>query len=121
LRLLHAAASHIRVDVETTKEEQNQGAFTMTKTFVAVKNPRAVQPSQPPMNSIVATVTTAHDLDIAHRKAAKAKGFRHSSNRSSNGEFRPILSAKQRNESLIQFVLRVGRLVALQIRERGKK
>jgi hypothetical protein len=118
LRLLHAAASHVRVDVESTKEEQNQGAFTMTKTFVAVKN---VQPSQPPINSIVATVTTAHDLDIAHRKAAKAKGFRHSSNRSSNGEFRPILSAKQRDESLIQFVLRVGRLVALQIRERAKE
>jgi hypothetical protein len=38
-----------------------------------------------------------------------------------NGEFRPILSAKQRDESLIQFVLRVGGLVAAQIRARGKK
>ena len=93
----------------------------MTKTFVAVENPRAVQPSRPPINSIMAAVTTARDLDIAHRKAAKAKGFRHSSNRSPNGEFRPILSARQRDESLIQFVLRVGRLVAVQVRARGKK
>jgi hypothetical protein len=93
----------------------------MTKTFVAVKNPRAVQPSQPPINSILAAATTARDLDIAHRKAAKAKGFRHSSNRSSNGELRPILSAKQSDESLIQFVLRLGGLVAAQIRARGKK
>ena len=68
------------------------------------------------MNSIVATATTARDLDIAHRKAAKAKGFRHSS----NNEFRPILSAKQRDESLMRFVWRVGRLVAAQIRARGK-
>ena len=93
----------------------------MTKTFVTVKNPSAVQPLQPPINSIVAAAKTAHDLDIAHRKAAKAKGFRKSSNRSSNGEFRPIPSAKQRDKSLIQFVLRVGRLVAVQFRERGKK
>jgi hypothetical protein len=115
LRLLHAAAPHIRVDVETIKEDQ--GAFNMTKTFAAVQNPRADQPSQPPINSIMATVTTARDLDIAHRKAAKAKGFRHSS----NNEFRPILSAKQRDESLIRFVLRVGGLVAAQIRARGRK
>jgi hypothetical protein len=93
----------------------------MTKTFVAAKNPSAAQPSRPPINSIMATVTTARDLDISHRKAAKAKGFRHSSHRSSNGELRPILSAKQSDESLIQFVLRVGRRVAAQIRERGKK
>ena len=93
----------------------------MTKTFVAVENPRAVQPSRAPMNSIMATVTTARDLDIAHRKAAKAKGFRHSSNRSSTSESRPILSARQRDESLMQFVLRVCRLVAVQVRERGKK
>ncbi len=53
----------------------------MTKTFVAVENPRAVQPSRAPTNSIMAAVTTARDLDIAHRKAAKAKGFRHSSSR----------------------------------------
>jgi hypothetical protein len=119
LRLLHAAAPHIRVDVETIKEDH--GAFNMTKTFAAVQNPRADQPSQPPINSIMATVTTARDLDIAHRKAAKAKGSRHSSNRSPNAEFRPILSAKQRDESLIQFVLRVGGLVAAQIRARGRK
>jgi hypothetical protein len=118
LRPPHAAASHIRVDAETIKEEQNQGALDMTKTFVAAKNPGAAQPSQPPVNSILAAATTARDLDIAHRKAAKAKGFRHSSNRN---EFRPILSAKQRDESLIQFVLRVGRLVAVQVRERGRK
>ena len=93
----------------------------MTKTFAAVQNPRADQPSQPPINSIMATVTTARDLDIAHRKAAKAKGFRHSSHRSSSGEFRPILSAKQRDELLIQFVLRIGRRVAAQIRARGRK
>ena len=93
----------------------------MTKTFVAVENPRAVQPSRAPMNSIMATVTTARDLDIAHRKAATAKGFRHSSNRSSTSESRPILSARQSDESLIQFVLRVGRLVAVQVRARGKK
>jgi len=93
----------------------------MTKTFVAVEDPRPVQPPRPPINSIVATATTAHDLDIAHRKAAKAKSFRQSSHRSPTGEFRPILSAKQRDESLIQFVLRIVRLVAVQVRERGKK
>ncbi len=93
----------------------------MTKTFVAGQTPRAVQPSRAPMNSILAAATTARDLDIAHRKAAKANGFRHSSNRVPNGELRPILSARQSDESLIQFVLRVGRLVAVQIRERGKK
>ena len=93
----------------------------MTKTFVAGENPRAVQPSRAPTNSIMAAVTTARDLDIAHRKAAKAKGFRHSSNRSSTSESRPILSARQSDESLIQFVLRLARLVAVQIRERGKK
>jgi hypothetical protein len=73
LRLLHAAASHIRVDVKTTEEEQNQGESNMTKSFVAVKNPRAVQPSQPPINSIVAAAQTAHDLDAARRKATKPK------------------------------------------------
>ena len=93
----------------------------MTKTFVAGNDPRAVQPSRAPMNSILAAATMARDLDIAHRKAAKANGSRHSSNRSPNDEFRPILSAKQRGKSLMRFVLRVGRLVAVQIRERGKK
>ena len=88
----------------------------MTKTFVT---PRAA--SRAPLNSILAAATTARDLDIAHRKAAKANGLRHSSNRSPNGEFRPILSAKQRDESLPQFVLRIVRLVAVQVRERGKK
>ena len=68
------------------------------------------------MNSIMATVTTARDLDIAHKKAAKAKRSRHSL----HNEIRPILSAKQRDESLIRFVLRVGGLVAAQIRARGK-
>ena len=93
----------------------------MTKTFVAVENSRAVQPSRAPTNSIMAAVTTARDLDIAHRKAAKAKGFRHASSRSPNGELRPILSARQSDELLIQFVLRVCRLVAVQVRARGKK
>ena len=114
LRLIHAAATHVRIDAEAIKEDH--GAFNMTKTFVAVQNPRADRRSEPPMNSIVATVTTARDLDIAHKKAAKAKGFRHSS----NNEFRPILSAKQRDELLIRFVLRVGGLVAAQIRARGR-
>ena len=67
----------------------------MTKTFVAAENPRAAQPPQPPVNSILAAATTARDLDISHRKAAKAKGFRYSSNRSANGESRPILSARK--------------------------
>ena len=93
----------------------------MTKTFAAVQNPRADQPSQPPMNSIVATATTARDLDIAHRKTAKSKGLRHSSNGGSSGDLRPILSAKQSDELLIQFVLRVGGLVVAQVRARGKK
>ena len=88
----------------------------MTKTFVT---PRAA--SRAPLNSILAAATTARDLDIAHRKAAKANGFRHSSNRSPSGESGPILSARQSDESLMRFVLRVGRLVAVQIRERGKK
>ena len=43
----------------------------MTKTFAAVQNPRADQPSQPPINSIMATVTTARDLDIAHRQGQR--------------------------------------------------
>ena len=93
----------------------------MTKTFATGDNPRAAPPARPPMNSIVAAATTARDLDMARRKAAKANGFRHSSNPSAKGEFRPVLSAKQRDELLMKFVLRVGRLVAVQVRERGKK
>lgn len=88
----------------------------MTKTFVAVGNPRAVQPSRPPLNSILAAAKTAHELDVAHRRAAKAKGFKAYVNRSSNGDFR-----QRRGESLISFVSRVARLVAVQFRERGKK
>jgi hypothetical protein len=118
LRHLHAAASHIRVDVETTKVLQSQGASDMTKTLVAVKN----SPLQPPLNSIVAAAKTAHELDAGRRKAVKAKVSRYSpSFRSSDGQSPPITSFKQRHESLIQFVLRLGRLVAVQIRERGKK
>ena len=93
----------------------------MTKTIAAVTNSRAAQPPQPPVNSILAAATTARDLDIAHRKAAKAKGFRHSSHRSSDGELLQILSARRRDESLIGFVLRVGGIVAAQIRARGKQ
>ena len=93
----------------------------MTKTLAAVTNSRAAKPSQPPVNSILAAATTARDLDIAHRKAAKAKGFRHSSERGSNGELRPMLPAKQRDELLLRFVLRVGGIVAAQIRARGKQ
>jgi len=104
--------------VETTKVVQSQGASDVTTTLMAVKN----LPLQPPLNSIVAAAKTAHELDAARRKAVKAKASRYSpSFRSSNGESRPITSFKQRHESLIQFMLRLGRLVAVQIRERGKK
>ncbi len=92
----------------------------MTKRIVAVTTPLAAHPSRPPMNSIMAAAKTAHDLDIAHRKAAKAKGLRYASNRSPTGQFRAIPPARGRDESLIQFVVRVGRLIAVQFQERGK-
>jgi hypothetical protein len=114
-----APATPARVDAETTKEEQLQGAFDMTKSFATGDDSRAIAPSGPPINSILAAATTARDLDIAHRKAAKAKGARHASNRSAKNETRPVLPGKQ-DESLIGFVVRVGRLVAVQIRARGK-
>jgi hypothetical protein len=117
----------MRADMKTTEkaqnqeEAQNQGASNMTKNFV-IKNPHAVQPLQPPINSIVAAAQTAHDLDAARRKTTTAKPFRHTQNQANlDGEFRSIISAKQRHESLVPFVLRMVRLVAVQVRERRKK
>jgi hypothetical protein len=68
-----------------------------------------------PLNSILATASTAHDLDKAHRKAAKAKVLLRRSL-----EMRPIATARKNHESLVQFVLRLGRLVAAQVKERAR-
>jgi len=93
----------------------------MTKSIATIKNPSDVQLSRPPVNSILAVAQTAHDLETAHRKAAKAKAFRRAANHASlDGEFRPIISVKRRHESLIPFVLRMARLVAVQVRGREK-
>jgi hypothetical protein len=51
----------------------------MTETNALGEEPAAKQIIHPRMNSIVATASTAHDLDTAHRKAAKmAWPFLHS-------------------------------------------
>ncbi len=91
----------------------------MIKPIVATKSLRVGKASRPPVNSILAAASTAHDLDTAHRKAAKAKALR--GHRSFDGQSRPSISAKQRHETLFQFVLRLGRLVAVQVKERGKR
>jgi hypothetical protein len=93
----------------------------MTKSIVTVENPRSVQLLRAPVNSILAVAQTAHDLETAHRKAAKAKAFRRAPNHASlDGEFRPITSVKRRHGLLIPFVLRMVRLVAVRLRGREK-
>ncbi len=94
----------------------------MTKSIATVKNPRAVQLLQPPINSILAVAQTAHDLETAHRKAAKAKAFQRAANHARlDGEFRPIMPVKRRQGWLHPFVLRMVRLAAVQLRGREKK
>jgi hypothetical protein len=91
----------------------------MTKPIATTKKPRVGQTSRPAMNSILAAASTAHDLDAAHRKAAKANALhRH---RGPDNQLRPIMPIKRRDETLFQFVMRLGHLVATQIRERGKR
>ncbi|QGM46999.1 hypothetical protein [Methylocystis heyeri] len=87
----------------------------MTKPLVASAHSRAQQAPRRPLNSILATASTAHDLDKSHRKAATAKVLLRRSL-----EMRPIAAARIKRESIIQFVFRIGRLVAAQFKERGR-
>lgn len=51
----------------------------MTKTTEVAENPSLTdQTSSTPVNSIVAAATTAHDLEIARKEAAKTESIRHS-------------------------------------------
>jgi len=87
----------------------------MTKTLVVSMHSRSQQAARRPVNSILATASTAHDLDKTHRKAAKAKVLLRRSL-----EMRPIAAARKKRESIIQFVFRLSRLVAAQVKERGR-
>jgi hypothetical protein len=87
----------------------------MTKPLVASAPSRGQQAPRRPLNSILATASTAHDLDKSHRKAATAKVLLRRSL-----EMRPIAAARKKRESIIQFVFRLSRLLAAQLKERGR-
>jgi hypothetical protein len=52
---------------------KSKGGISMTKTIMVHRNPSAPQTLKTPINSIIAAVKTAHDLESARRKATRDK------------------------------------------------
>jgi hypothetical protein len=55
-------------------QRYQQGPISMTKSIIVPGNSRLHQTLNTPMNSIVAAVKTAHDLESAHMKATRDSG-----------------------------------------------